>query len=107
MRQESGDSRGHWEGQALVVETTNYNDRMRFRGATENLRTVERFTRVDADTIDYQVTFTDPATFTTSWTVENSLWKSDAMIYEAACHEHNYGLANMLSAARAEERKTN
>ena len=105
IRQWLGDSRGYWEGQTLVVETTNYNDRMLYRGATRNLRTVERFTRVDADTIDYRVTFTDPATFTTSWTAENSLWKSNAMIYESGCHEHNYGLANILSAARAEEKK--
>jgi hypothetical protein len=100
-----GDPRGRWEGQTLVVETTNYNDRMNFRGATRNLRTVERFTRVAADAIDYQVTFTDPATYTTSWTVENTLWKSDGMMYESDCHEGNYGLANILSAARAEEKK--
>jgi len=102
---EPGDSRGHWEGQTLVVETTNYDDRMLFRGATRNLRTVERFTRVAADAIDYRVTFTDPATYATPWTVENTMWKSDAGMYEADCHEGNYGLANILSAARAEEKK--
>jgi hypothetical protein len=60
---------------------------------------------VAADAIDYQVTFTDPATYATSWTVENTLWKSDGMMYESDCHEGNYGLANILSAARAEEKK--
>ena len=78
---------------------------MLFRGATASLRTVERFTRVDADTIDYEVTFTDTAAFARPWTIQNSLWKSKSMIYESACHEHNYSLANMLSAARAEEKK--
>jgi hypothetical protein len=105
IRSWMGDARGHWEGQTLVVETTNYNDRMLFRGATRNLRTVERFTRVAADAIDYRVTFTDPATYATPWTVENTMWKSDAGMYEADCHEGNYGLANILSAARAEEKK--
>ena len=105
IRSWMGDARGRWEGRTLVVETTNYNDRMLFRGATRNLRTVERFTRVAADAIDYQVTFTDPATFSSPWTVENTLWKSNSMIYEGDCHEGNYGLANILSAARAEEKK--
>ncbi|HET9384273.1 MAG TPA: hypothetical protein VFO67_03935 [Gemmatimonadales bacterium] len=100
-----GDPRGHWEGQTLVVETTNYNDRMLFRGATRNLRTIERFTRVAADAIDYEVTFTDPATYATPWTVQNTLWRSDAGMYESDCHEGNYGLANILSAARADEKK--
>jgi hypothetical protein len=104
IRQWLGDSRGHWEGQTLVVETTNYNDRMLFRGATRNLRTVERFSRVAADAIDYRVTFTDPATYTTPWTVENTLWKSDAGMFESDCHEGNYGLANILHAARVEEK---
>lgn len=104
IRQWLGDSRGRWEGQTLVVETTNYNEKMFFRAATRNLRTVERFTRVAADAIDYEVTFTDPATYTRSWTVQNTLWKSDAMIYESDCHEGNYGLANILRGARAEEK---
>lgn len=100
-----GDSRGRWEGQTLVVDTTNFNDQQIFRGATRNLRLVERFTRLDADTILYRLTVTDPATFARPWTVENGLWKSDAMIYESDCHEGNYGLANILSAARAAEKK--
>ena len=105
VRQWLGDSRGRWEGQTLVVETRNFNDRMLFRGATRDLRLVERFTRINADTIIYRLTVTDPATFTRSWTVENALRRSDAMMYESACHEHNYSLANILSAARTEEKK--
>jgi hypothetical protein len=69
------------------------------------LRLLERFTRIDANTIIYRLTVTDPATFTRPWTVENALRRSDAMMYESACHEHNYGLANILSAARSEEKK--
>jgi hypothetical protein len=100
-----GDSRGRWEGQTLVVETTNFNDRMLFRGATSQLRFVERFTRRDANTIIYDLTVTDPVAFTTPWKVENALRKSDAMTYESDCHEGNRGLANILSAARAQENK--
>jgi hypothetical protein len=100
-----GDSRGRWEGQTLVVETANFNDRMLFRGATSQLRFVERFTRRDANTIIYELTVTDPLAFTTPWKVENALRKSDAMIYESDCHEGNRALANILSAARAEESK--
>jgi len=103
IRQWLGDSRGWWEGDTLVVETTNFNDQRRFRGATRNLRLLERFRRVDADTITYQLTVTDPVTFTQPWTLENGLWRRDQRIYEVACHEGNYGLANILSGARAEE----
>jgi hypothetical protein len=105
LRQWLGDSRGRWEGQTLVVDTARFNDKLLFRGATSQLRLVERFTRRDASTIVYHLTVTDPATFTRPWTVENGLRKSDAMLYESACHEHNYGLANILSAARAAEKK--
>jgi hypothetical protein len=100
-----GDPRGRWEGQTLVVETTNFNDRVLFRGATPQLRLVERFTRRDANTIMYELTVTDPATFTQPWKVENALRRSDAMIYESDCHEGNYALANILRAARTEEKK--
>ena len=68
-------------------------------------RDVERFTRVDDDTIDYRLTVTDPETFTQPWTLENTLWRSDEAIYEAACHEGNIGLAAILSGARAEEKR--
>jgi hypothetical protein len=87
-----------------VVETTNFNDTRLFRGATRQLRLVERFTRENADTIRYQLTVTDPATFTRPWTIENGLWRTDEELYEAACHEGNTGLAYILSGARADER---
>jgi hypothetical protein len=105
IRQWLGDSRGWWEGQTLVVETTNFNERQRFRGASKDLRFVERFTRHDGGTITYRLTVSDPSTFTRPWTIENSLWKTDHHLYEVACHEGNYGLANILSGARAQERK--
>ena len=105
IRQWLGDSRGRWEGQTLVVETANFNDKRLFRGATKELRLVERFTRHDAGTIRYQLTVTDPATFSRPWTLENALWRTDDELYEVACHEGNTGLANILSGARAEERR--
>jgi hypothetical protein len=105
IRQWLGDSRGWWEGETLVVETTNFNDRRLFRGASKDLRLVERFTRRDHGTITYRLTVSDPSTFARPWTLENSLWKTDHYLYEVACHEGNYGLANILSGARAEERK--
>jgi hypothetical protein len=105
IKQWLGESRGWWEGQTLVVETTNFNGKRRFQGATENLKLVERFTRVDNDTIDYRLTVTDPETFTRSWTLENNLWRSDETIYEVACHEGNIGLAAILSGARAQEQR--
>jgi hypothetical protein len=105
IKQWTGDSRGWWEGKTLVVETTNFNSRRRFHGATENLKLVERFTRVDHDTIDYRLTVADPQTFTRPWTLENSLWRTDEKIYEAGCHEGNVGLAGILAGARAQEKK--
>jgi hypothetical protein len=103
IRQWNGDSRGWWDGQTLVVETRNFNDRRLFYGATKGLRLVERFTRYDPDTIRYQVTVTDPDTFTRPWTIENGLWRTNERLYEVACHEGNYGLRNILSGARAVE----
>ena len=105
IKQWTGDARGWWEGKTLVVETTNFNSRRRFHGATENLKLVERFTRVDNDTIDYRLTVSDPQTFTQPWTLENSLWRTDEPIYEAGCHEGNIGLAGILAGARAQEKK--
>jgi hypothetical protein len=105
IRQWLGDSRGRWEGQTLVVETANFNDQRLFMGATRSMRLVERFTRFDADTISYQLTVIDPATFSTPWTLENALRKVDSPLYEVGCHEGNYGLAGILSGARAEEKR--
>ncbi len=100
-----GDSRGHWEGQTLVVETTNFNEQRRFEGATSQLRLVERFTRLGSDTIRYRLTVSDPATFSRPWTLENGLRRSAGPLYEVACHEGNYGLTGILSGARAEENR--
>ena len=105
IKQWTGDSRGRWEGKTLVVETTNFNSRRRFHGATENLKLVERFTRVDKDTIDYRLTVSDPQTFTQPWTLQNSLWRTDEEIYESGCHEGNIGLAGILAGARAQKEK--
>jgi hypothetical protein len=105
IKQWLGDSRGWWEGKTLVVETTNFNSRRRLQGSTENLKLVERFTRIDNDTIDYRLTVSDPETFAQPWTLENSLWRTDDMLYEVACHEGNLSLAGILAGARAQEKK--
>jgi hypothetical protein len=103
IRQWMGDSRGHWEGETLVVDTTNYTDKTAFRGSTASLHLVERFTRVDSDSIVYEFTADDPATWTRSWTAQIRLTKIDGPIFEFACHEGNLGIANTLSGARAAE----
>ena len=105
IRQWMGDSRGHWEGDTLVVDTTNFTDRTAFRGSSENLHVVERFRRVDADTVLYQFTVEDPSTWARSWSAEIPMTKVKGPIFEYACHEGNYGMANNLSGARAEERQ--
>ena len=114
-----GDSRGRWEGNTLVVETTNFHDRMDggpvqpshviqtgYRGTGETLKLVERFTRTDANTIDYRFTVEDPVVFTRPYTVAIPMRKDNAQerIYEYACHEGNYGMVNILSAGRADEK---
>ena len=104
IRQLRGDSRGRWEGQTLIVDTTNFTDRSNFRGSGEALHLVERFTRLDEDTILYQFTVDDPTTWARPWTAEIPWTKIDGPLYEFACHEGNYGLANSLSAARAQEK---
>jgi hypothetical protein len=103
IRQWLGDTRGWWEGRTLVVETTNFNDKRRFQGSTQDARLVERFTRLDRDAIAYQLTVTDPKTYSRPWTLENTLWRSDEPMFEVACHEGNYGLASILAGARATE----
>ena len=99
-----GDSRGHWEGNTLVVDTTNFTNKTAFRGATENLHVVERFTRMDPDTVLYEFTVDDPATFTKPWTVQIPSVRAEGQIFEYACHEGNYGMAGLLAGARAEEK---
>ena len=97
-----GDSVGHWEGNTLVVDTTNFTDLSPFEDA-QNLHVVERLTRVDADTILYQFTVEDPGMWTKPWSGELPISKMDGQLYEYACHEANYGLANTLSGARKAE----
>jgi hypothetical protein len=104
VRQWMGDSRGHWEGDTLVVDTTNFTDKTHFRGADRNLHLIERFTRTGAETIVYQFTVDDPTAFTRTWTGEAPLTRTVGPIYEYACHEGNYSMTNILSAARAEEK---
>jgi hypothetical protein len=105
IRQWMGDSRGHWEGNTLVVDTTNFTDKTRFRGSGENLHLVERFTRMDPDTILYEFTVDDPQTFTRDWKVELPMTKAEGPLFEYACNEGNYALKDILAGARADERK--
>jgi len=105
VRQLKGDSRGHWEGDTLVVETTNFTNRTAFRGASENMRLTERFKRLDADTLLYQFTVNDPDTFTKPWTVEIPVTRSGDPLFEYACHEGNYAMTGGLAGARTAEGK--
>jgi hypothetical protein len=103
-----GDSRGHWEGDTLVVETTNFNDKVFERSVVvtsfgAGSRLVERFRRVDKDTVDYQVTIEAPKMFTKPWTVSTPMSRADGLLFEYACHEGNYAMPHILSAVRAEE----
>jgi len=100
-----GDSIGRWEGDTLVVETTNFHPLHVFRGASENLKVTERFTRTGPDTLLYKFTIEDPTTFAQPWSGEVPFNRSDELIYEYACHEGNYALSNVLSGARAQERE--
>ena len=105
LRQWMGVSRGRWEGNTLVVETTNFNGKNAFRGSSENLKVTERFTRAAPDRIDYSFTIEDPQTWDRPWTAEAPLTLTKGPIFEFACHESNYGVANILAGARGDERK--
>jgi hypothetical protein len=100
----SGDARGHWEGDTLVIETANFNPERGWRGSSKEMKLVERLTRVDADTLEYTYTVTDPETWTRPWTVSIPLRRSNLPLYEYACHEGNYSMRNILSGARAMEK---
>jgi len=89
----------------LVVETTNFNGKNPFRGASEQLKVTERFTRVAPDQIHYRFTVEDPSTWAKAWTAEAPMAKTEGPIFEFACHESNYGIANILAGARADERR--
>ena len=125
LKQWMGDSRGHWEGATLVVETRNFNNKIdevtgnamrlpngepssdyRYHGVfgTADTTLVERFTRVDANTVDYRFTVTAPETFVKPWTAAAPMVRSNEPLFEYACHEGNYAIPNILSGARAQER---
>jgi hypothetical protein len=104
IRQYRGDSRGHWEGDTLVVVTTNFTDKSNFRGSSENMKLTERFTRVAEDTLLYRFTVEDPSSFPRPWTVEIPMWRNHELMYEYACHEGNSSIVGVLSGARAEEK---
>ena len=104
VRKWLGDSIGRWDGDALVVETTNFSNKTRFRGSSENLKVTERFTRLDARTLRYQFTIEDPATWTRPWTAEYAWPLTNDLMYEYACHEGNYAMGNILRGARLKEK---
>ena len=103
VRQWSGDSRGRWEGDTLVIETSHFNDQRRWRGTTRNMTLVERLTRVDADTLAYEYTVSDPETWTRPWSAAVPMRRSDEPVYEYACHEGNYSMPGILGGHRADE----
>jgi len=103
VRKWMGDSVGHWEGDTLVVDTTNFSSQIVFRGSSQNLHIVERFTRVDAKTLLYRATIDDPTTFTKPWTLEYPFLATAGPIYEYACHEGNYAIVDILGGARKQE----
>jgi hypothetical protein len=115
IQQLAGDSRGHWEGDTLVVDSTNFSDKTNFRGppatarqdifSSPALHVIERFTRISDDTIVYRFTIDDPATWTKPWSGETLIRKTAGPIFEYACHEGNYGLVDILAGARAAEKK--
>jgi hypothetical protein len=104
IRQYQGDSLGRWDGETLVVDTTNFSEKTNFRGSTSGLHMIERFTRLGPNLLKYQATFDDPTTWTRPWTAENVWRTSKGRIYEYECHEGNYGLTGILAGAREEER---
>jgi hypothetical protein len=103
IRQWMGDARGHWEGDTLVVDTTNFSPKTAFMGVSNNLHLVERFTRVSADTLQYDATMSDPGTWTRPWTARILFKRTDEPLLEYACHEGNIGLFGILSGARKQE----
>ena len=103
IRQWKGDSRGRWDGDTLVVDTTNFTVDTPFRGSGRNMHLMERFTRVDADTLLYEYTLDNRESFASSWSAAVPMTKTDDPLYEYACHEGNYGMMNLLQGARAQE----
>ena len=105
IRQFVGESRGHWEGDTLVVESMHFNRLTGLRGSTPDARLVERFTRTGPDAIQYEFTIEDPATWTTPWTAQVELTRTEEPLYEYACHEGNYSMEGILAGARADDRE--
>jgi hypothetical protein len=106
IRKWMGDSVGHWDGDTLVVDTTNFTDKTRFRGSSENLHVVERFSRVDAKTLRYRFTVEDSSTWEKAWSGEEVWPATKDLLFEYACHEGNYALGNILRGARLREKTT-
>ncbi len=106
IRQWMGDSRGHWEGNTLVVDTTNFNGHPKFFGTTDKLHVTERFTRTSAEAITYEFTMEDPGTFSKPWSASYPLNRAEGPVYEYACHEGNYGMAGILGGARLQEKQS-
>jgi hypothetical protein len=104
-RSAMGESRGHWDGETLVVETRNFDGSATYRGASENMRLTERYTRVGPATIDFRLTVEDDSTWAQPWTAAFTMRPTEGGFYEYACHEGNYGLRNILQNARDEERE--
>ena len=104
IRQWMGDSLGDWQGDTLVVDTTNFTDKTQFRGSSDALHVTERFTRIDANTILYRFTIDDPSTFARPWTGEYPLLATTDPIYEYACHEGNYALGDILRGGRMQDK---
>jgi hypothetical protein len=105
IRQWMGDSRGHWERDTLVVDTTNFSDKYSLRGSDRNLHLIERFTRVSPDTLLYEFTVDDPTAFARPWTAQIPVTRAKGPIFEYACHEGNYAMTDILAGARAAEKK--
>ena len=106
IRKWLGDSVGRWDGDTLVVDTTNFTDKTRFRGSSENLHIVERFSRIDAKTLRYRFTVEDPSTWVSAWSGEESWPATNDLLYEYACHEGNYAMGNILRGARLREKES-
>ena len=103
LRSYMGDARGHFEGETLVIETTNFTDKVPYRGSSEHLKLTERFTRRSPGVVEWAVTFDDPHTWTRPWTFAMNLTQTTEPPFEYACHEGNYAMRNMLGIARQEE----
>jgi hypothetical protein len=104
VRQWLGNAVGHWEGDTLVVETTNFTDKTSFQNSSKDMKLTERFTRTDDNTLMYEFTVDDPSTFVRPWTAQIPMSKTEGPVWEYACHEGNYALTNVLSGARAQEK---